>query len=31
MMKGSEHLDEIVLKVLNKEATSVDYASLKTL
>ena len=31
MQKGSEHLDEVVLKVINKEAASVDYANLRTL
>jgi hypothetical protein len=31
MKKGSEQLDEIVLKVLNNDSTDVDYANLRTL
>jgi hypothetical protein len=31
MKKGSEQLDEIVLKVINKEGNTVDYANLRTL
>ena len=30
MKKGSEQLDEIVLKVINKEGNTVDYANLRT-